>query len=133
VTTRNGRVHVHAPGLEASLWEGSVEDRSVLLGVRPEHLQASAHPGEADVTIAAEVMAVENLGNEEIAVCALGETRVSIRRPRPIGVGVGDRVTLVAAARNAALFDAGTGRRLHWRGETPEPVERVPTTLATTI
>jgi multiple sugar transport system ATP-binding protein len=117
--TRGGVVSFVAPAVEGSLWNGTVDERPVTLGVRPEHLWIADHgvdrandrPG---VRFTAEVVATENLGNEEIAICQLGRTRVAFRGSRPLGVTGGEQLTLGADTEHLALFDAAGGRRLDW-------------------
>ena len=62
------------------------------------------------------VLAIENLGNEEIAICGIDEVRLAFRGGRPLGVVAGDEVTLSAHAEHLALFDAESGQRLDWAG-----------------
>jgi multiple sugar transport system ATP-binding protein len=115
---RDGRITFTAPGVEVRLWNGAVEAQAATLGVRPEHLSV-VDPGSdrSCVRFTVRVLAIENLGNEEIAICGLGDGRLAFRGARPLGVVAGDEVTLSADAEHLALFDAGSGRRLEWVGE----------------
>ncbi|WP_307849608.1 ABC transporter ATP-binding protein [Qaidamihabitans albus] len=108
-----GTLAAHGPELEVPLGiDADVPERPVLLGVRPEHLTlTTADRGD----LHAVVTAVENLGSEEVAHCLAGQSRVSVRGPRPLGVAVGDRVHLAAQPRYLHLFAPGSGRRLAWR------------------
>ena len=119
-TGADDRLVLRGPGLEIGLpHRGGAEPgvREVLLGVRPEHLTpvAGEHTGPA---LRARVDIVENLGNEEIAECEVGGTRVSVRGPRPIGLTPGGRTTLAVRPEHVHLFARRSGRRLAWE---PEP------------
>lgn len=122
--TRGGVVSFVAPAVEASLWNGTVDERPVTLGVRPEHLwiadrdvdRATDRPG-ARFTV--RVVATENLGNEEIGICQLGRARIAFRGSRPLSVTAGTELTLGADAEHLTLFDAASGRRLDWVAGAP--------------
>jgi multiple sugar transport system ATP-binding protein len=113
-----GKVRVTGPGVDAELADGELETRQVLLGVRPEHL-VPAHPGRADApSFTGAVVAVENLGSEEVGFCDVGGTQISIRGPRPLGITPGERIALSAPPQRLYLFDPETTRRLIWVDET---------------
>lgn len=113
LATREGVVRVDAPGVTAPLWTGETEDREVVLGIRPEHLVrvTDEHTGPR---VDGVVVLVENLGNEEIALCTVGEEQVRFRGSRPLGVRAGDQLSLGAAPERLHVFDRATGRRLTW-------------------
>ncbi|GLZ36509.1 ABC transporter ATP-binding protein [Actinokineospora sp. NBRC 105648] len=90
--------------------------RPVVLGVRPEHLVLTT---PEDAGIRGVVRAVENLGSEEVAHCLVGDDRLCLRGPRPLGLRAGDPVHLRAAPEHLHLFDPDSGRRLAWQ---PTPV-----------
>jgi multiple sugar transport system ATP-binding protein len=123
VLTQDGCLQIRASGVEASLWEGAIDERAVLLGVRPERLRIVATHREADdpagraptdARFAGRVIAVENLGSEEIAICKVGSTRVAMRGARPLGLSPGEELVLCAGVEDLMLFDAASGRRLVW-------------------
>ena len=128
VASRGGHVVAEGAALHAVLWPGEAAEQSVLVGVRPERLRpvltgpgatgsgptTSEPPGPGQLRITAEVIAIENLGGEEVAICQAGDTQVSLRGPRPSGLRAGQPVELRAAAGDIRLFDAGSGRRLVW-------------------
>jgi multiple sugar transport system ATP-binding protein len=124
----NGKVRVAAPGVEVELFDGDLDDREVLLGIRPEHLTPVT--GTADTSpapravVTATAAAVENLGSEEVGFCDLDDgTQIAVRRPRPIGFEPGGRVTLSAAPDRCLLFDPDSTRRLVWVDDRePAPV-----------
>ena len=125
-TTDDDRFVARAPGvdiplpLRAGAGPGA---REVLLGIRPEHLVpvAAEHVGPA---LRGAVDIVENLGNEEIAQCEIGDTRVSVRGTRPIGLAPGDRTTLAVRPEHVHLFGRQSGHRLAWE---PEPASLLAT------
>jgi len=116
----HGQVCLRGPGIEVTLWEGTVTDQPVLAGLRPERLKPGpAAPGEVGVTMV--VTAVENLGGEEIGIGEIGEQRVYFRGERPLAVEVGQPVQLRCLLRDLRLFDPESGRRLRWVPDTDPP------------
>ena len=109
----DGRVQLHGDAVAGELWPGELAPRPVLVGVRPERLRL-APAGAARIRIAAEVTAVENLGNEEVAICRAGDATLRVRGPRPLGLSAGQRLGLGASVDDLRLFDQATGRRLLW-------------------
>ena len=125
----DGALHVRAADLDIPLGvhdpgdPGRDAGRDVVLGIRAEHLTlldpaAPDRPGEA--RLRGTVRLVENLGSEEVAHCLVGDARLPVRGPRPLGLAAGDAVTLTTAAERIHLFDPTGGRRLVWR-PAPEP------------
>ncbi|MFF5993031.1 ABC transporter ATP-binding protein [Prauserella flavalba] len=120
VRTDEGRVLVTAAGVDVPLWTGETPEQDVTLGIRPEHLTfapLTEEPG-ARPLLRGTVCTIENLGSEEIAFCAVGDTTVAVRGARPLGVVEDETVALTARQERVHLFDAGSGRRLVWQ---PEP------------
>ncbi|SFP70098.1 ABC transporter ATP-binding protein [Amycolatopsis rubida] len=118
--TADGRVRVHAEAVDVPLWTGSTPEQEVILGIRPEHLSfapLTEEPG-ARPLLRGTVSALENLGSEEVALCAVGDATVAVRGPRPLGVVPGEAVALTALPERIHLFDGPSGRRLVWRPET---------------
>jgi multiple sugar transport system ATP-binding protein len=107
----DGELHARAEGVDIPVGPGDPEDgaRQVLVGVRAEHLalvDASKAPLRGVVRL------VENLGNEEVAHCLVGEARLPVRGPRPLGLAAGDSVGLTTSPDHVHLFDPASGRRL---------------------
>ena len=144
--SRDGRVAVHADGIDVPLWGGQAEERAVLLGIRPEHLKLGppdtvrpdaglpstglSAAGLTDVggpQLRGRVTAVENLGSEEVAFTEIGGRAVALRGPRPLGIHAGDHVTLTARPEHVYLFDATTTRRLVWVDDAPVAAPAVAT------
>jgi multiple sugar transport system ATP-binding protein len=106
-------VRVQAEGVDVEWVAGDCDERPVILGIRPEHLRFATSEPEGP-SLAGTVVAVENLGSEEIAFCDVGEHQVAVRGPRPLGVAVGERVTLTTDRSRCYLFDPTSTRRLDW-------------------
>ncbi|WP_281275853.1 ABC transporter ATP-binding protein [Thermomonospora umbrina] len=112
-TVLNGDGVARGDDLELPLGLGEgVPERPVTLGFRPEHL--TIVPNER-AGLRGVVIAVENLGGEEIAHCEVGAARICVRGPRPLGLVAGERVGLSARPEHLHLFDPDSGRRLAWR------------------
>ncbi|MFC4943063.1 ABC transporter ATP-binding protein [Pseudonocardia sp. GCM10023141] len=117
VESVDGVLHARADGVDVPLGLPAADlTREVVLGVRAEHLSLG---GTGAARLQGVVRLVENLGSEEVAHCLVGEARIPVRAPRPIGIAVGDAVTLTADPARAHLFDPTSGRRLVWQ---PTPV-----------
>jgi len=106
-----GHVQVVADGVHVALWEGDLDEREVLLGVRPEHL-TFAPPDHGGSYLQGTVIAVENLGSEEVAFCDIGGVQVAVRGPRPLRVAAAESVTLTAPSNRFCLYDPASTRRL---------------------
>jgi multiple sugar transport system ATP-binding protein len=132
VTARSahGKVRATAPGVDVELFDGELDDREVLLGIRPEHLAPVTGPGQHPA-LTGVVAAVENLGSEEVGFVDIDGTQVAVRGPRPLGLAAGDRVGLSVPPRRCLLFDPVSTRRLIWvpDGE-PAPAAPAPVVAA---
>jgi len=109
-------VRVLANGVDVKIADGELTETPVLLGVRPEHLRR-AEDGNHRALFSGTVIAVENLGSEEIAFCDIGGQQVAVRGPRPLGMTVGETLTLTAPQERIYLFDPQTTRRLIWSSD----------------
>ena len=89
---------------------GDIPATDVVLGIRPEHLRADGDRRD----LSAVVQLIENLGSEEVAHCTVGDTKVCVRGPRPLGLASGDVVGLSTTPDRVHLFHHATGRRLIW-------------------
>ncbi|MPY94285.1 MAG: sn-glycerol-3-phosphate ABC transporter ATP-binding protein UgpC, partial [Acidimicrobiia bacterium] len=117
LASRGGCARFVAPGAEATLWaEGDPGRRAATLGIRPEHLRP-ATPGAPGPLLVADVVAIENLGSDEVALCRVGGVPLAVRGPRPLGLAPDERVELTAAPAHAHVFDTATGRRLIWQAQ----------------
>ena len=119
VRSVNGKVQATAPGVEVELFDGELQGREVLLGIRPEHLVPVTQPDQQPA-VRGVVAAVENLGSEEVGFVDLDGTQVAVRGPRPLGLTPGDHVGLAVSPGRCQLFDPVSTRRLVWVAD-PEP------------
>jgi multiple sugar transport system ATP-binding protein len=111
------RLVLRAPGLEIPMpHRGDPGTSEVLVGIRPEHLVP-----EGTGELRARVDIVENLGSEEVAECDLGDQRVAVRGPRPLGLTAGTPTALSVRPEHVHLFARQSGRRLAWEPD-PAPV-----------
>ena len=95
----------------------ALDDRRLLLGVRPEDIRVM--PAPAPGAVEATVRSVEYLGADSILMCAIGGQTLAVRAPGRVALAPDARVHL-AWARNAAhVFDAETGRRRDDVAELP--------------
>jgi multiple sugar transport system ATP-binding protein len=125
IESTGGALSVRATDVDVPLGIADPGDaaRDVVLGVRAEHLTVVdpvpvTEPGRA--RLRGTVRLVENLGSEEVAHCLVGDARLPVRGPRPLGLAAGDPVTLTAPVDRIHLFDPAGGRRLVWR-PAPDP------------
>ncbi|MEV4648541.1 ATP-binding cassette domain-containing protein [Saccharopolyspora sp. NPDC049357] len=102
---------------------GDLPSRDVVLGVRPEHLVLVSEHTRGPL-LRGVVDAIENLGNEEVALCSVGDTELAARGPRPLGLRAGQPVAFTTLPEHTHLFDPTTGRRLVWRPQ-PDSVRHV--------
>ncbi|GAA1854451.1 sn-glycerol-3-phosphate import ATP-binding protein UgpC [Pseudonocardia ailaonensis] len=121
-----GELRATGAGVDVPIGAGE-DSADVLVGVRPEHLRIGAALGTGAPEFRGTVRLVENLGGEEVAhiavgdgrsSSAVGDGRIALRGPRPVGLAVGDAVTLTCDPARIHLFSATSGRRLV---RAPEP------------
>jgi multiple sugar transport system ATP-binding protein len=95
--------------LPAGLADGPDDERSLQVGVRPEHVVVDdAAPLRGTVSL------VEQLGHEVLVYCQVGDTRVVVRSAAdgdPVA-RVGDEVGLRLPAEHRHHFDPATDRRV---------------------
>ncbi len=112
IGSRSGKVRLRVGESEATLWDGDLEPRAVVVGVRPERLRRGGERG--GLALGVMVRSVENLGSEEVAICEHRGERLLWKGPRPIEVMPGDELVLHASSNDLCLFDPASGRRLMW-------------------
>ncbi|MDQ4501471.1 ABC transporter ATP-binding protein [Sinomonas sp. ASV322] len=124
LASRDGKITVTAPDVEAALWEGETPEREIVLGIRPEHLvleeldaRSFIEPAAADAALRGVVELSENLGREQLVHCRVGELRITAMCPREQRWEAGTAVVLAARAEHLHLFDRASGRRLEWQAE----------------
>lgn len=99
--------------LPAGLADGPDTERTLQVGIRPEHVVIDdTAPLRGTVTL------VEQLGHEVLVYCQVGETRIVVRHAAEgvagpgAGVDAGDEVGLCLPAEHRHHFDPATGRRV---------------------
>ncbi|MFJ4373036.1 ABC transporter ATP-binding protein [Pseudomonas japonica] len=92
--------------------EAGLEERDVILGIRPE--QIGLAPAEANglPTIRAEVQITEPTGPDLLLFVTLNQTKVCCRLAPDVPARVGDSLTLQFDPARVLLFDAASGARL---------------------
>ncbi|MDJ0104980.1 ABC transporter ATP-binding protein [Rhodococcus erythropolis] len=115
VVSRDGELHVQAPGLAVPLGISATgtADRSVTVGIRPERIALCRGPDGTAATVAT----VENLGSEELVHARVGPNSLCARVKRPSSARPGEAVHLGIHASDIHLFDQDTGQRLVWQHE----------------
>jgi multiple sugar transport system ATP-binding protein len=107
---RDGAVEVAGARFEAP--RGAATPRDVLVGVRPEHLEAGGAPS-AGLFLSGAVEALDWMGAESWAhVSTDGGGVVVCRAPASNGLAVGARVRVTASLRDVHVFDASTEERI---------------------
>ncbi|KAA9155668.1 sn-glycerol-3-phosphate ABC transporter ATP-binding protein UgpC [Amycolatopsis acidicola] len=111
LVSRGGSLFAVASELEVPLGiTAELPETEVTLGIRPEHLRLGGERRD----LRGIVRLLENLGSEEVAHCSVGDTRVCVRGPRPLGLAAGDDVSLSTDPAHVHLFHRDSGRRLLW-------------------
>jgi multiple sugar transport system ATP-binding protein len=85
---------------------GAAADGDVELGVRPEHVEATAN----GIGLAIEM--IEPMGSDLLAWSRLGGAPVSLRLPAESPIKPGDRITVAIPSAKVSLFDRASGRRI---------------------
>jgi multiple sugar transport system ATP-binding protein len=79
-------------------------DKSVIMGIRPEHL--SLGNGMSQCRFEAEVEVIEQLGSEIILETRVGEARITVARVDPQAhLAIGDKVPLSVPLDRLHFFD----------------------------
>jgi len=88
-----------------------IEEKTVLLGIRPEHIEISRRP-EPD-SIEAVVYVVEPLGSEYIVNVKIADVLIKVKTLRDPGVNVGDKVYLKFDWSKVKIFSKSEGKALN--------------------
>ncbi|GLQ10519.1 ABC transporter ATP-binding protein [Devosia yakushimensis] len=84
--------------------------QAVVLGIRPEHVNLGAQPGQNQLEV--EVIVVEPTGTETLLNVAHGALSMLAVFKQRLDLGPGDRITLSIDPNLVHLFDKTTGKRL---------------------
>ncbi|TPW31885.1 ABC transporter ATP-binding protein [Pararhizobium mangrovi] len=86
------------------------QDRQIVLGIRPEHLDGAGEGKGEGVPITVDL--VEPLGSDTLIHFTLGDVAAIARVSPDLRLAPGDRVSLVPAPGKARLFDAESGKAI---------------------
>jgi multiple sugar transport system ATP-binding protein len=98
--------------LPMSMNDAGLEDREVILGLRPEQIVLASGDAATLPTIRAEVQVTEPTGPDTLVFVTLNESKVCCRLAPDIAPAVGETLTLQFDPAKVLLFDAKTGERL---------------------
>lgn len=112
---KNRQVRTGAFDIDVSAYpfnEPGANERSVWLGVRPEHILTGPVAAEADFTAEVDVEIVEPMGSDTLVLTRLGEKSLRVRMDGQARVKSGDRLTIGFKTGSASLFDQQSEARL---------------------
>ncbi|MCE5980292.1 MULTISPECIES: ABC transporter ATP-binding protein [unclassified Pseudomonas] len=89
-----------------------LEDREVILGMRPEQIALAPAQANGLPSIRAEVQITEPTGPDLLVFVTLNQTKVCCRLAPDVPTQVGDTLNLQFDPARVLLFDAATGERL---------------------
>ena len=92
--------------------EAGLEDREVILGMRPEQNGLVGHEANGLPSIRAEVHVTEPTGPDTLVFVTLNQTKVCCRLAPDVAPQVGETLDLQFDPSKVLLFDAKTGDRL---------------------
>lgn len=99
--------------------DAGLEDRDVILGLRPEQIVLAAGEGNGSSSIRAEVQVTEPTGPDTLVFVQLNDTKVCCRLAPDVAPQVGETLTLQFDPAKVLLFDANTGERLGTASSLP--------------
>lgn len=102
--------------------DAGLEDRDVILGLRPEQIVLAAGEGNGSSSIRAEVQVTEPTGPDTLVFVQLNDTKVCCRLAPDVAPQVGETLTLQFDPAKVLLFDANTGERLGTAAALPAQV-----------
>ena len=109
--------------LPLSMSDAGLEDREVILGLRPEQIMLAPIEPNGLPTIRAEVQVTEPTGPDTLVFVQLNESKVCCRLAPDVAPQVCETMNLQFDPSKVLLFDAKSGERLGVLGKT-QPVER---------
>jgi multiple sugar transport system ATP-binding protein len=98
--------------LPLGMQDAGLEDREVILGMRPEQIVLANGEANGLPTIRAEVQVTEPTGPDTLVFVNLNDTKVCCRLAPDVAPAVGETLTLQFDPSKVLLFDAKTGERL---------------------
>ncbi len=110
--------------LPLGLSDAGLEDREVILGIRPEQITLASGEPNGLPTIRAEVQVTEPTGPDTLVFVTLNQSKVCCRLAPDVAPQVGESLTLQFDPARVLLFDAQSGERLGVLGKQ-QTAERV--------
>lgn len=98
--------------LPLGMTTAGLEDREVILGLRPEQIVLAPAVANGMPTIRAEVQVTEPTGPDTLVFVNLNQSKVCCRLAPDVAPQVGESLTLQFDPAKVLLFDAATGERL---------------------
>lgn len=98
--------------LPLGLSDAGLEEREVILGIRPEQIALAPAQANGLPSIRAEVQITEPTGPDLLVFVTLNQTKVCCRLAPDVAVQVGDTLNLQFDPARVLLFDAASGERL---------------------
>ncbi len=113
--------------LPMSMSDAGLEDREVILGLRPEQIVLASGETSALPGIRAQVQVTEPTGPDTLVFVTLNDSKVCCRLAPDVAPQVGESLNLQLDPSKVLLFDANTGERLGVLGKqkTAERVSNV--------
>jgi len=99
--------------------DAGLEDREVILGIRPEQIALAATEANGLPTLRAEVQVVEPTGPDTLVFVTLNGTKVCCRLAPDQAPDAGQTLTLQFDPARVLLFDAQSGERLGTAAASP--------------
>ncbi|MGV8916247.1 MAG: ABC transporter ATP-binding protein [Pseudomonas sp.] len=109
--------------LPLGISDAGLEDRDIILGMRPEQIVLAPVEPNGLPTIRAEVQVTEPTGPDTLVFVTLNESKVCCRLAPDVAPQVGETLTLQFDPSKVLLFDAKSGERLGVLGK-PQSAER---------
>ncbi|MBD0706295.1 MULTISPECIES: ABC transporter ATP-binding protein [unclassified Pseudomonas] len=103
--------------LPMGMQDAGLEDREVILGLRPEQIMLAGNEPNGLPTIRAEVQVTEPTGPDTLVFVNLNDTKVCCRLAPDVAPLVGETLTLQFDPSKVLLFDAKSGERLGLAGQ----------------
>lgn len=109
--------------LPVGVSDAGLEDREIILGIRPEQIMLAGAESNGMPTIRAEVQVTEPTGPDTLVFVTLNQSKVCCRLAPDVAPQVGESLTLQFDPSRVLIFDAQSGERLGVLG-TPPLAER---------
>ncbi|WP_024668463.1 ABC transporter ATP-binding protein [Pseudomonas syringae] len=110
--------------LPVGVADAGLEDREIIMGIRPEQIMLAAGDQAGLPTIRAEVQVTEPTGPDTLVFVTLNQSKVCCRLAPDVAPQVGESLTLQFDPSKVLIFDAKSGERLGVLGQSPS-AERV--------